>query len=72
MALKDHSLDDKITAAAKAKFLDTGYTGASLWKIAEHVGVTAPCRFIDSGRSATQTAALQSSVSSRSIAVKRI
>lgn len=58
MALKDHSPDDKITAAAKAKFLDTGYTGASLWKIAEHVGVTAPCRFIDSGRSATQTAAL--------------
>lgn len=52
MALKDHSLDDKITAAAKAKFLDTGYTGASLRKIAEHVGVTAPCRFIDSGRSA--------------------
>ena len=40
MALRDHSLDDKITAAALAEFLDKGYTGASLRKIAEKAGVT--------------------------------
>ena len=40
MALRDHSLDDKITAAARAEFLEKGYTGASLRKIAEKAGVT--------------------------------
>ena len=40
MALRDHSLDDKITAAARKEFLDKGYTGASLRKIAEQAGVT--------------------------------
>ena len=40
MALRDHSLDDKITSAALAEFLDRGYTGASLRKIAEKAGVT--------------------------------
>lgn len=40
MALRDHALDDKITAAAKQEFLEKGYTGASLRKIAEKAGVT--------------------------------
>lgn len=40
MALRDHSLDDKITAAAREEFLEKGYTGASLRKIAEKAGVT--------------------------------
>lgn len=40
MALRDHSLDDKITAAAMKEFSDNGYTGASLRKIAERAGVT--------------------------------
>lgn len=40
MALRDHSLDDKITAAAFAEFSEKGYTGASLRKIAERAGVT--------------------------------
>ncbi len=40
MALRDHSLDDRITAAARKEFLDKGYTGASLRKIAEQAGVT--------------------------------
>ena len=40
MALRDHSLDDKIITAARAEFLDKGYTGASLRKIAEKAGVT--------------------------------
>ena len=40
MALRDHSLDDKITAAALNEFLDKGFTGASLRKIAEKAGVT--------------------------------
>lgn len=40
MALRDHSLDEKITAAAKTEFLDKGYSGASLRKIAEKAGVT--------------------------------
>ena len=40
MALRDHSLDDKITAAARAEFLEKGYSGASLRKIAEKAGVT--------------------------------
>lgn len=40
MALRDHSLDDKITSAAMKEFSDKGYTGASLRKIAENAGVT--------------------------------
>ena len=40
MALRDHSLDDKITAAAREEFLAKGYSGASLRKIAEKAGVT--------------------------------
>ena len=40
MALRDHSLDDKITAAARAEFMEKGYSGASLRKIAEKAGVT--------------------------------
>ena len=40
MALRDHSLDDKITSAAMREFSDKGYTGASLRKIAERAGVT--------------------------------
>lgn len=40
MALRDHSLNDKITAAARAEFMEKGYTGASLRKIAEKAGVT--------------------------------
>lgn len=40
MALRDHSLDDKITSAAMQEFMDKGYTGASLRKIAEKAGVT--------------------------------
>ena len=34
MALRDHSLDDKITAAME-EFSSKGYAGASLRKIAE-------------------------------------
>ncbi len=40
MALRNHSLDDKIAAAAREEFLEKGYTGASLRKIAEKAGVT--------------------------------
>lgn len=40
MALRDHSLDDKITAAARQEFTEKGYSGASLRKIAEKAGVT--------------------------------
>ncbi len=40
MALRDHSLDGKIITAARAEFLDKGYAGASLRKIAEKAGVT--------------------------------
>lgn len=40
MALRDHSLDDKITTAAREEFLERGYSGASLRKIAEQAGVT--------------------------------
>ena len=40
MALRDHSLDDKITSAAMQEFMDKGYTGASLRKIAKKAGVT--------------------------------
>lgn len=40
MALRDHSLDEKITAAAREEFLEKGYSGSSLRKIAEKAGVT--------------------------------
>ena len=40
MALRDHSLDDKIITAAKEEFSVKGYSGASLRKIAEKAGVT--------------------------------
>ena len=40
MALRDHSLDDKITEAAWKEFSEKGYMGASLRKIAENAGVT--------------------------------
>lgn len=40
MALRDHSLDDRITAAAWAEFSEKGYAGASLRKIAQRAGVT--------------------------------
>lgn len=40
MALRDHSLDDKIANAARAEFLAKGYADASLRKIAEKAGVT--------------------------------
>lgn len=40
MALRDHSLDDKITAAARSEFLEKGFAGASLRRIAENAGVT--------------------------------
>ena len=40
MALRDHSLDGKITASAMQEFLEKGYMGASLRKIAERAGVT--------------------------------
>ena len=40
MALRDHSLDDKIVKSAREEFLEKGYAGASLRKIAEKAGVT--------------------------------
>ncbi len=40
MALRDYSLDGKITAAALEEFSEKGYTGASLRKIAGKAGVT--------------------------------
>ena len=40
MALRNHSLDDKITNAAFKEFFQKGYGGASLRKIAEAAGVT--------------------------------
>ena len=40
MALRNHSLDDKIMAAAREEFLEKGYAGASLRKIAEKAGAT--------------------------------
>ena len=40
MALRNHSLDDKITAAAMQEFSDKGYTGASLRKIAKKADAT--------------------------------
>ena len=40
MAVKDHSLDDKIIQAAKAEFLEYGFQKASLHKIAGRAGIT--------------------------------
>jgi len=40
MALRDHSLDNKIADAAFEEFFKKGYMGASLRKIAEAAGVT--------------------------------
>ena len=40
MALRDHSLDDKITVVAMEEFSGKGYAGALLRKIAEKAGVT--------------------------------
>ena len=40
MASRDHSLDDKIIKAAREEFLQKGYSGASLRKIAEKAGAT--------------------------------
>ena len=40
MALRDHSLDDKITKAAKSEFLDKGFEKASLRNIASKAGIT--------------------------------
>ena len=40
MALRDHSLDDKIITAAWKEFSEKGYSGASLRKIADKAGAT--------------------------------
>lgn len=40
MAFRDHSLDDKIITAAREEFLEKGYSGASLRKIAEKAKLT--------------------------------
>ena len=40
MAQRDHSLDERIITAAREAFLEKGYQGASLRKIAEKAGVT--------------------------------
>ena len=40
MALRDHALDEKILTAAREEFLEKGYSGASLRKIAEKAGAT--------------------------------
>ena len=40
MAVKDHSLDDKIIQAAKHEFLEHGFQKASLHKIADRAGIT--------------------------------
>lgn len=40
MALRNHTLDDKIITAARTEFLEKGYQAASLRKIAEKAGVT--------------------------------
>ncbi len=40
MAVKDHSLDEKIIKAARNEFLDVGYRNASMRKIAARAGIT--------------------------------
>lgn len=40
MALRDHTLDEKIITAARQEFLEKGYSGASLRRIAEKAGAT--------------------------------
>lgn len=40
MAVKDHSLDDKIIHSATREFLKFGFTKASLHKIAQNAGIT--------------------------------
>ena len=40
MALRNHALDDRITEAAAAEFLENGFKNASLRKIAAQAGVT--------------------------------
>ena len=40
MAVKDHSLDDKIIDSAVAEFLEQGYKSASVNRIARNAGVT--------------------------------
>lgn len=40
MANRDHSLDNRIIIAARNEFLEKGYAGASLRKIAEQAGAT--------------------------------
>lgn len=40
MAVKDHSLDDKIIESAKTEFLKYGFQKASLHKIAANAGIT--------------------------------
>lgn len=41
MALKDHSLDEKIVKAAFDEFMEFGFQKASIRKIADRAGVTA-------------------------------
>ena len=40
MAVKDHSLDPKITEAARAEFLEKGFEKASVHQIAKRAGIT--------------------------------
>ena len=40
MAVKNHALDEKIVEAARAEFLEKGFRGASLQKIAARAGLT--------------------------------
>ena len=40
MATKDHTLDEKITAAAREEFLEKGFEKASVRKIADRAGIT--------------------------------
>lgn len=40
MAVKDHSLDEKIIKAATSEFMEHGFRDASLRKIAQHAGLT--------------------------------
>ncbi len=40
MAIKNHALDDKITASAMQEFMTYGFQAASINKIAENAGIT--------------------------------